>query len=917
MTPRAAAKRIARILLVSLIGAPVFLGLGARAGQEPYEQIRVLVGPDTDRSQIFFHPDLELMKLEEDALTLLSRPELTAELRARGLGVEVEIPDLEAYYATRAGGLRDYGIWHTYAEMRDEMVAIHAEFPNLTTAPASIGTTGEGRALWAMKVSDNPNVQEDEPEVLFDGVHHAREIMSLEIPLHFIRYLCENYGTDPVITYIVDNRQVWFVPMVNADGFVYNEIMSPSGGGMWRKNRRDNGTPGCEGVDVNRNYTFQWGGTGSSGNPCDETYRGPWAGSEPEIAAHMAFINTHNFAAWQTYHSVVGAILFPWGYSTQPTPDHARFQRLCAEMVRDSHYDYGQCSTYLYMVSGGSIDWGYGATTEHPLIFAVTTEIGGSGFWPDPSERDGLIAENLYSNIHLCLVAGGYLDIDDLAVTGGDGNGQLDPGETATLAPSATNLGVRYAVTNARVTVACDDPYVVLHAAQSVLGTINAGQTVTGGTPALDVSVDASCPQGRQVDFRLRLEADGCLPTEETVGLVVGVRPMLYGCDFESAAHGWTQDPSHTAQSGAYVRVDPIGTAHQPEFDTTPDPGVNAWITLQNPGGQVGYDVDNGIAATRSPTIDLSGVGSARLDMNYFFGQNEEGDDPGDFFRIDVSNDGGATYPANLVLIGDVNHGPDWLNLEVRLDEYLALTSQMVIRIQTCDGTASGDIIEGGTDDVFIYSGGSGNEPPTQPVLLSPPAGATGVPLAPELVVENATDPEGDPLTYGFRVYADPELTVLIAAADGIAEGTAGTTAWTVAPPLDPEQTYTWRAYAADPVLRGLYAPAAEFTTAAGGSSVSEIPPAGGLALAAGPNPARGAVAIRYYASATANARIEIVDLAGRIVRTLPVAFGTPGWHEVAWDGRDGAGRPAGAGTYWVRLAQPGERRAVRVLHLR
>jgi hypothetical protein len=900
-------------LLVSLIGAPVFLGAEARA---VYEQIRVFTGPDTDRAQVFFHPDLELMGADEEALTLLSRPELTAELRARGFDVEVMIPDLETYYASRNAGTRDYGVWHTYAEMWEEMYTIHAEYPQLTTQPMSIGTTGEGRTLWAMKVSDNPNVQEDEPEVLFDGVHHAREIMALEIPLHFIRYLCENYGTDPVITFIVDNRQVWFVPMVNVDGFVYNEQTHPNGGGMWRKNRRDNGIPGCEGVDPNRNYPFQWTGQGSSTDPCDETYRGPSARSEPEIQAHTNFINAHNFATWETYHSVLGAILFPWGYSTQPTPDHERFKRLCADMIRDSRYGYGQCSTYLYMVNGGAIDWGYGATTEHPRIYAVTTEVGGSGFWPQPSEREGLIAENLYSNIHLCLVAGGYLHLETLAVTGGDGNGRLDPGETAALAPNVINLGMRDAVADARVTVACDDPYITLHAAQTLLGTVDPGETVTAGTPPLGISIDPGCPEGREVDFRVRLEGDACMVIEEVVQLVIGQRPMLYGCDFESAEHGWTQDPSHNAQLGYFERIDPIPTPFQPGDDTTPDPGIYGWITLQNPGGQVGYDVDRGIAATRSPTIDLSGVARVRLDMNDFFGQNEEGDDPEDFFRIDVSNDGGATYPANLVLIGDVSHGPDWMNLQADLEEYLPLTSQMVIRIQASDGLASADIIEGGTDDVFLYVGGSGNEAPSQPVLVYPPEGGTGVPLTPELLIGNAIDPEGDPLTYGFRVYADPELTVIVAAADGVPEGAGGTTAWTLPSQLQPETTYYWRAYAADPELRGLYAPAVSFTTIDAGSSVGGAAPAGGLALAAGPNPARGAVRIRYYTPATANSRLEIVDVAGRRVRTLPGVRWTAGWHEVAWDGRDEAGQPVGSGAYWVRLVLPTETRTVRVMQL-
>ncbi len=899
-----------------LLAALLAIGTGAGAGAATtYQQIRVIVGPDVDPAELFFHPDLEPMSFDDEALILLSRPELTAELEARGFTVEVEIPDLEAFYIERNSGTRDYGIWHTYDEMVDEMNAIHAEFPEITTAPEAIGTTYGGLSLWAMKVSDNPTIQEDEPEVLFDGVHHAREIMALEIPLHFIRYLCENYGQDPVITFIVDQRQVWFVPMVNPDGFVYNEQIAPYGGGMWRKNRRDNGIPGCEGVDLNRNYPFQWGGQGSSGDPCDNTYRGPSPASEPEIIAHTDFINSHQFVTWQSYHSVVGLIIFPWGYTTLPTPDHETYMDICEEMTRDSFYDYGAGGASLYLVSGGAFDWGYGATGEHDKIFALTTEIAGSGFWPDPSERDGLIEENLYSDIYFCLIAGAYLALDELVVIGGDGNGRLDPGETASIAPTITNEGLTHTAENVRLTITCNDPYVTLHTGQSNPGDVGPRETITLTGEPFDVSVDAGCPEGRQPIFTVRLEADGGISIEESLPLVIGEMPLIYACDFELETHGWTQDVSHTAAFGEFVRIDPIPTPYQPGEDTTPDPGIHGWITLQNPGGQMGYDVDAGISATRSPVMDMSAYGSVRLDMNYFFGQNETGDDPEDFFRIDVSNDNGASYPVNLVQIGDVNHGPQWLNLQVDLEEFLTLTDQMVIRVQASDGVQSADVIEAGIDDVFVFERGDGNEPPGEPSLVSPADGATGLPLMPELVVANAVDPEGDELTYGFRVYGDPELTQIVASVDGIPEG-ATTTAWTVPSGLDYEHTYYWRAYAADPQVRGLYMPAASFTTMDATSSVAGRDRSRRALLAAGPNPARGEVRIRYYTPSTPIARLEILDVTGRRVRTLPGVRWAQGWHEVAWDGRGEDGTPLGEGLYWIRLVLPNESRTVRVIRL-
>jgi hypothetical protein len=899
------------LLMVASILAPALAGA-------TYQKIRVPYPDPSQRSQLFFHPDLELMGDDDGALLLLSRPDLTAELQKRGFDVQIVVPDLEAAYAARAGVLRDYGRWHTYAEAVAEMNLIHSQYPSLTTAPSSIGTTGEGRTVWAMKVSDNPNVQESEPEVYFDGVHHAREPITLEDLLYFIRYLCENYGTDPVITFLVDNRQIWFVPIVNVDGYVYNELTNPNGGGYWRKNRRNNG--GCYGVDPNRNYPYEWVGSGSSTDPCDDTYRGPSAGSEPEIQAVMNLINTHHFVISQSYHSNSEQILIPWAYTTTHTPDDAALRAIANEMRRDNGYTVGQPPEILYNVNGGSLDWHYGATTEHPKIFAFTTEIGGSDFWPAQSEIDGLIAENLHSDIYVCQVAGPIVELAATQVTGGDGNGRLDPGESASLVISVRNPSVVAAATNVRATLICQDPYVSLSDASSSLGTIAPGATTTSSLDPFAVTVDAGCPPGRSVNFIVRIEADGGVLVNQTAPLTVGQLPVVYADDFESAGGAWLSDPSSTATTGAFVRIDPVATTFQPGDDATPGTGAYAWITAQNPTGDPGIDdVDNGMSATRSPVIDLSGVAHAELNMNYFHGQRDSGDDPtGDFFRIDVSNDGGTSFPVNLVLIGDVMSTADWRNLRVNLDEYLPLTANMVIRVQAQDGTGStgmADVIEAGVDDVNFYDRGVGNEPPSAPTQVSPLNGAQNQLPNVALVLDNATDPEGDALTYGFRVYSDALLTHLVASVDGVVEGSGGTTTWHVNPPLA-QGTYYWRAYAADPNARGLYTPASSFgvtssVAVADGSNLSQV------ILSAGPNPARGQVHIRYYTPSTPIASLEIFDAAGRMVRTLPGVRWTEGWQEVVWDGKTETGSVASAGVYWVRLALPGETRSVRVVQVR
>lgn len=878
-----------------------------------YQQIRVPNVERESRQVLAVHPDIELMGEGDGTLILLSRPEITEKLRAAGVTVEVEIEDLEAFYAARlqgptAGG--NFGIFHTYSEALAEMQAIHAEFPNLTTAPASIATTGEGRFLYAMKVSDNASVDEPEPEVLFDGVHHAREIMTVEMNLSFMRYLCENYETDQVVTKIVNTREVWFVPIVNPDGFVYNETTNPGGGGLWRKNRRNNGG-GCFGVDPNRNYPFQWVGSGSSTDPCNETYRGPSAASEPEIAGLTAFINSRDFVTWQSYHSVAGMVLFPWGYTSAHTPDDGLLRSIATEMASQNGYQVGQPPEILYNVNGGSFDWGYGETSQHTKIFGFTTEIGGSGFWPDPSERDPLIAENLASNLYLCQIAGPNLELLSLTVTGGDGNGRLDPGESVSLVASLRNGGVVANAANVQVHLSCDDPYLVLSDALATLGTLAAGASTSTAADPFECAVLAACPSGRTLNIEVRLTADGGEETVATVPLTVGQPTTIYANDFEEANEAWSSDPSHTATSGAFVRIDPNATGYQPGDDATPAPGIYAWVTAQNSSEGVD-DVDNGVAATRSPVFDLAGR-AVRLSLKYFFGQRDPGDDAGDLFRISVSNDGGASFPVNLVSVGDVTFAATWRALEVDLADVIGLTSQMVLRVQAVDGLATGDVIEAGVDDVYLYDLGDDNDPPTRPTLLAPADGATGLPGNLALTVTNAVDPEGQPLSYSFRVYSDAGLTQIAATIDGVASG-VGSTSWSVTPPLGVGQYY-WRACAHDGASFGLYMEAASFTvTTASDVASSDLAPS--TALLAGPNPSRGDVRIRYAAPAAPYARLQIIDAAGRIVRSLEGLRWSAGWHDVTWDGNDAAGHRAPRGVYFVRLVLPTEERTIRVVRV-
>ena len=148
------------------------------------------------------------------------------------------------------------GGFYTYQEFIDEIDAMAAQYPNLISVKDTINNflSIQNRPIYWLRLSDNPNSDEAEPEVLYTAIHHAREPNSLSEVIFYMWYLLENYNTSDEIKYLVDNTEMYFVPMINPDGYVYNQTTDPNGGGMWRKNRRQNRGV-CYGVDLNRNYS--------------------------------------------------------------------------------------------------------------------------------------------------------------------------------------------------------------------------------------------------------------------------------------------------------------------------------------------------------------------------------------------------------------------------------------------------------------------------------------------------------------------------------------------------------------------------------------------------------------------------------------------------------------------------------------
>ncbi len=274
--------------------------------------------------------------------------------------------------------------YHSYPEMVAHIRAVAADNPDIVRL-FSIGQSQQGRELWAAEVSDNPGANEGEPEVLFDGLHHAREHLSAEMAIYVLDLLTGKYGesTDlgKRVTKLVDKRRTWIVFMVNPDGLQYDLTGSPYR--SWRRNRQP--TPGSSkiGTDINRNYGYHFGCCGgSSGKPGAWDYRGPRAWSTPESRAMRDFIRSRVSGGRQrirthiSFHTAGEMVLWPYSYTTADLPsdmtelDLRTFRAMGRAMAATNGYR-ARRSSALYPTDGDLIDWTY----ARERIFSFTFEL--------------------------------------------------------------------------------------------------------------------------------------------------------------------------------------------------------------------------------------------------------------------------------------------------------------------------------------------------------------------------------------------------------------------------------------------------------------------------------------------------------------------------------------------------------------
>ncbi|HAV41464.1 MAG TPA: hypothetical protein DCW97_03530 [Acidobacteria bacterium] len=278
-----------------------------------------------------------------------------------------------------------------------------AGYPSIVRL-SSLGQSLEKRNIYALKISDHPGQRENEPKVAFLGCHHAREWISVEVPLEIASYLIRNYENDERVKAIVNSSEIWIIPLVNPDGLDYSILNYR----LWRKNRRLNDN-GSFGVDLNRNYSFYWGADdlGSSPLPSSETYRGEQPFSEPETSAIRDLFLNVNFSAVISYHSFSQTILYPWSYADLPAGQELLFQQLASELARLISQVNGRIyqtarSSSAYLTNGDFIDWVYGLFDIPALTIELPpVDLTAGGFFNSEQDIQSIAAENLPAALYL------------------------------------------------------------------------------------------------------------------------------------------------------------------------------------------------------------------------------------------------------------------------------------------------------------------------------------------------------------------------------------------------------------------------------------------------------------------------------------------------------------------------------------
>lgn len=497
------------ILLVMLVA--LFYSNGSAFPSEipMYHAVRITLSPGFSlRDAEEYGIELEHATIKQGAWieTVLSDMSLKR-LRSNGVEVSIQIENLKEFYRARNSAslprksekllsqpknfsLGSFGGYFTLKEIYAAFDSMHTFAPDIVSSPLEIGSTFEKRPLHAYRFGRN--LSDTMPEVLFTSLHHAREPGSASTLIYFLWKLLEDAAAgNAEATYLLENRVWYVIPVVNPDGYAYNERNGY--GSLWRKNRNDN-KDGTFGVDLNRNYgPLQfWNASegGSSEKSHEDTYRGSAPFSELETQAIRDFVYKHNFKMCINYHTFSNVLIYPFGFGNIETPDSAFFRAFSADASKFNKYSAGRdIQTVGYTTRGVSDDWLYTIDSAKNRTYSFTSEVGSrlDGFYAPKERIIPQCEDNLYFNLQTLWSAGSNYRIIDAVMSPAPQN------TTSQLIVKVQNTGVATPVSTYSLTLNSLDSRLTITDNIRNLQVLSPAQSVS---IAFDARVQENYPNG-------------------------------------------------------------------------------------------------------------------------------------------------------------------------------------------------------------------------------------------------------------------------------------------------------------------------------------------------------------------------------------------------------------------------------------
>ncbi len=614
--------------------------------------------------------------------------------------IDAEWARIQAHHQQR--GVDWFAEYKDYAQMRAYTQSLVALRPDLASNFV-VGQSLQARDIFGIRVTSavgGPN----KPGIFIHGLQHSREWVTGMSVTYIADRLVRTYETDAEIRSLLDTYEFYIVPCMNPDGYVHTWTTNR----MWRKNRRDNGD-GTFGVDLNRNWGFQWGvlpAGGSSGATNNETYRGPSAFSEPETTVMSNFVSSNpNMLMHIDVHSFSQLVLSAWGYTAESPADAGLFDTLNAGVVSSifgvhgSTYVGGPTFTTIYPANGTASDWAYGA--RNMIGWGVECRDTGQTGFLLPADQILPNAEEVWAGFKW---AGAWLRDNGLFIS-------IPGGAPSSVSPDLA-LPMTIEFGRARQFPQAGSLRLFTRVGSSGGFTESVPSAVIGN---LFLGTLPPAPCGSSVQFYVQGQTTSGVTVTFPPGgagspLVANVSAVatVFADDAE-ANLGWTLGaPGDTATSGQWVRANPIGTVSgvpvQPEDDHTVGAGVNCFFTGQGTaGGGAGQaDVDSGFTTLVTPVLDVGGLENPRIGYWRWYSNARGGAPETDTFRVDISGNNGATW-VNLETVGPAGEGTDggWFYREFAVSEYITPTSAVRVRF-IADDAGTGSLIEAAVDDVVV-----------------------------------------------------------------------------------------------------------------------------------------------------------------------------------------------------------------------